>query len=99
MTPVWLQEKADAINLAVKVQPRAAHTAVAKTTGPELHVRVAAPPVDDAANEELLRFLARVLACPRSAVRLVRGGRSRHKCVEIRGLSARTLLDRLGEGG
>jgi uncharacterized protein (TIGR00251 family) len=94
--PAWLRETTVGVSLAVKVQSRAAHSAVARTDGPELHVRVAAPPVDDAANEELLRFLARVLACPRATLHLRRGARSRHKAIEIGGLSAAAVLHRLG---
>jgi uncharacterized protein (TIGR00251 family) len=48
-----------------------------------LVVRVAAPPVDGAANEALTRLLARELGVPRSAVLLEAGTRSRSKRVRV----------------
>jgi uncharacterized protein (TIGR00251 family) len=84
------------VYLRVKVQPRAARTAVAGMLGDELKVRVAAPPVDDAANAELLRFLAETLDLPRAAVQLVRGRTSGHKVLAIAGLTAAEAARRLG---
>lgn len=61
--------------------------------GQVLKVRVAAPPVDGAANEALLRLLAKVLGVPRSALSIAAGETSRLKTIEIQGdeaeLSAR----------
>jgi uncharacterized protein YggU (UPF0235/DUF167 family) len=51
--------------------------------------------VDSAANEALVRFLAGVLGCSRSAVRLVRGDTSRHKIIAIHGLKADEIARRL----
>ena len=52
---------------------------------PCLRVRVPAPPVEGAANEALIAFLARSLDLPRSAVTLVAGERARVKRVRLRG--------------
>jgi uncharacterized protein YggU (UPF0235/DUF167 family) len=49
---------------------------------------VAAPPVDGAANDELVRFLAKRLGVPASSVRVVSGMTGRRKLVEIDGISA-----------
>lgn len=82
--------------LSVKAQPRAARSELAGLLGTELKVRVAAPPVDDAANETLVRFLAETLGLPPRAVRLARGRSSGHKIFEIVGLSAAEVAQRLG---
>jgi uncharacterized protein len=82
--------------LFVKAQPRASRTAVDVVQGEELKIRVAAPPVDDAANEVLVRFLAEELGLPRSAVQLLRGATSRHKVVFLRGLNPAEARERLG---
>ncbi|HWJ65041.1 MAG TPA: DUF167 domain-containing protein [Nocardioides sp.] len=77
-TTAWL--------LAVRVQPGASRTGEAGPTGPdgaELKVRLASPPVDGRANDELVRWLAKELGVPRSAVTLVRGQTSRSKLVRI----------------
>ena len=59
-----------------------------------LRVRVAAPPVDGAANIALVRLLASVLEVPVSAIRLVRGATGRRKVLEVDGLEAGTLRSR-----
>ena len=82
--------------LAIKLQPRASKNEVGQPLGGELRVKVTAPPVDAAANEALVRLLAECLACPRGAVRLLRGHTSRHKVVSIQGLAPETVLERLG---
>ena len=61
-----------------------------------LRVRVSAPPVDGAANEALLRLLAKRFGVPRSALRIVSGETSRMKVVEIDGLDEATAWARLG---
>lgn len=48
-----------------------------------LLLKLAAPPVDGRANDELRRFLAEILDCPRGGVRLVRGEGSRTKTLEV----------------
>jgi uncharacterized protein (TIGR00251 family) len=77
--------------LQVYVQPRASRTELAGRHGDALKIRINAPPVDGAANAELVRFLAERLALPRSAVRIVTGGSTRRKRVEISGASPETL--------
>jgi uncharacterized protein len=67
--------------------------------GDAVKIRLAAPPVDGAANDALLRFLADTLDRPRSAVRLTAGPGSRRKTVEVTGISAAEATRRLGLGG
>jgi uncharacterized protein (TIGR00251 family) len=98
--PACLQARGeDRFWLAIKAQPRARRTELAGLLGAELRVRVAAPPVDDAANEVLLRFLAEVLGLGRASVRLVRGRTSAHKVIEISGSTARKAARQLGLAG
>jgi uncharacterized protein (TIGR00251 family) len=78
-------EKDGAITFAVRVVPRALRSEIAGEHEGALRVRVAAPPVDGAANEELLRTLARALKVPRSAVEIIRGQTSKTKCIRVRG--------------
>lgn len=72
--------------LVVQVQPRASRSEVAGRYGDAVKIRLAAPPVDGAANEELVRFLAELLNVPRSAVRISAGLTARRKTVEIEGV-------------
>ena len=94
----FLRESPDGILLALKIQPRASRTAVLGTHGRELKIAVTAPPVDSAANEALVRFLAEVLDCSKGAVRIVRGQTSRHKSVLVQGLAADEIARKLGLG-
>ncbi|MGH7674010.1 MAG: DUF167 domain-containing protein [Gemmatimonadales bacterium] len=74
--------------MIVHLIPRARQTAVAGLHGDAIKIRVAARPVDGAANAELLRFLAARLGLPRSAVTIVSGAARRRKTVDVRGLTA-----------
>ena len=76
-----------ATELAVLVQPRAGRSEVVGRHGEAVKIRLAAPPVENAANEELVRFLADALRVPRAAVRVTRGARSRRKIVTIDGVA------------
>jgi uncharacterized protein (TIGR00251 family) len=65
-------------------------------SGDAIRVRLTAPPVEGAANEALVRFLALRLEVPRSAVELVSGLTGRTKLVAVAGLSAEETGRRLG---
>ena len=85
--PPYLRSADGAVVIAIKAQPRASRTEIAGLLGDALKVKVAAPPVDSAANEALVEFLARTLGCPRRSVVLLRGQASTHKQVAIHGLT------------
>ncbi len=61
-----------------------------------LKVRVAAPPVDGAANAALIAFIAKTLKRPRASVRIVSGETSRLKMIEIEDLSDEALAAAFG---
>ncbi|MDP6582516.1 MAG: DUF167 domain-containing protein [Vicinamibacterales bacterium] len=87
----------DGVVVLVRVIPRSSRTRVAEIREGRLLVRLTAPPVDGAANEALVRVLAKTLEVPRRAVRVVSGERARHKSVLVDGLTAEEFLARLGE--
>jgi uncharacterized protein len=95
LRPAWLTAQSDGVTLAIKVQPRAAKNEISPLDGPELRIKVTAPPVDAAANEALLRLLADALDCPRSKVELLRGPTARHKLVKVYGRTATEILAKL----
>lgn len=95
--PPWLRETPDGVCLAIKAQPRASWNRVVGPAGAELKIAIAAPPVDSAANDELVRFLADRLDCPKSAVQLLRGAAARHKSVLVRGVPAQQILKKLAD--
>ena len=75
------------ITLDVRVIPRARKTECAGFRDAVLVVRVAAPPVEGAANDALIAFFSSALHVPRRAVRIVSGDRTRQKRVAIDGVS------------
>jgi len=90
--PPYIQVRPDGILLAVQLQPRAAKNEICGLHGNELRVRVTAPPVDEAANDALLRFLADTFDCPRSCIELMHGHTSRHKRIKLTGVSPETVI-------
>lgn len=71
--------------IAIHVQPRASRTEVVGLHGEAVKIRLKAPPVDGAANEELVRFVAERLGVPRADVEIVSGATGRAKRLRIRG--------------
>jgi uncharacterized protein (TIGR00251 family) len=87
------------VRFSVRVQPRASRTEIAGEYGTALKVRLQSPPVDGAANEELVDFLARRLGVSRSGVRIVSGHSSRTKTVEVVGVTTMNIQDLANKSG
>lgn len=85
---IEVREASGRVTFSVRVQPRASRSEILGEWQGALRVRLAAPPVDDRANEALCRLLAERLKVPLSAVTLLRGARSRTKQIEVRGATA-----------
>jgi uncharacterized protein (TIGR00251 family) len=92
---VYLEEVDGGVRLALYVQPRSSAPGVIGVFEGRLKIRIAAPPVDDGANDALLRFLAKAAGVPRHAVVLEAGRRSRRKTVRIHGVSGQEARARL----
>jgi uncharacterized protein (TIGR00251 family) len=88
-----LQEANGRVRLGVHVQPRAARSEIVGVHGDALKVRLTSPPVEGAANEALVKFLAETFAVARRSIRIVAGEHSRSKIVEIEGITARAVHD------
>ena len=84
--------------LWVHVQPRAKKTEVTGWYGDAVKIRVHAPPVGGAANDELVRFIAKQTGLPRSSVSILSGAAGRRKLVTVDGLKTNDVLDALGLG-
>lgn len=70
------------MRITVRVLPRSSKNEMSRE-GEVLKVRLTAPPVDGAANEALLKFLAARLQLPRRALYIVHGATGRQKIVQI----------------
>ena len=94
----------EGIRLNVRVTPRARKSAVTGLVeGADgrfaIAVKLAAPPVDGAANQALIAFLAVALGVGRSSVEIVSGEKSRLKTVRIARLSAEAVSAWLADAG
>ena len=88
----FLKETAGGTLLSVKLQPRASKNEIGAPLGDELKIKVTAPPVDAAANQALMEFLADKLDCSRGKVELLRNQTSRHKTVMLHGFAPVEIL-------
>jgi uncharacterized protein (TIGR00251 family) len=77
----------------VRVIPRAKKTEFAGTRDGALLIRVSAPPVDGAANDAVIEFLARRLKIPHRNIRLLSGTTSRQKRFDIAGVTPEQIRD------
>ncbi|OFW10190.1 MAG: hypothetical protein A3H96_18185 [Acidobacteria bacterium RIFCSPLOWO2_02_FULL_67_36] len=75
----------------VRVIPRAGRSGIAGMRGDAVLVRLAAAPVDGAANDALIDLLAKALGCPRRDLAIEAGERSRDKRISIAGVTAAEL--------
>ena len=82
--------------ITVRVIPRASKSGLAGMRGDAYLARLTAPPLEGAANEELVEVLAATLGVPRRAIAIVSGERSRQKRVRIFGIDAATVQSKLG---
>jgi len=80
--------------LRVRLTPRAGADRIDGVVEGVLRARVAAAPVDGAANEALCRLLSRETGLPRSAIRVVSGATARVKVVELDGVGEEALRAR-----
>ncbi len=83
----------DRVTLKIKVQPRAKKEEVRGFKDDVLYVRLTAPPVDNAANEALLKLLSKTLNIPKRQISLLQGVKSKNKVVALEGLSEKDLRD------
>jgi len=74
------------IVIQVRVQPRSSRKGIEGVTGDTLKINLTAPPVDGAANQQLIEVLSEELKLRKSSIRILKGKSSRYKTVEIKGI-------------
>lgn len=90
-----IHQTATGVEIEVRVIPRAGRSAVAGERDGRVLIRLSAPPVDGAANDALIEFLASLFDCAKRQIRIVSGEKSRSKRVAVTGVSAATVTQRL----
>lgn len=88
-------DESNNVTITVRVIPRSSRTEIVGEIDGAVKVRVASPPVDGAANTELIRFISKKLGVARSSVSIVSGETSRTKRLRVNGASAQEIRDLL----
>jgi len=95
--PIVYSEEPGSVIFNIRVVPRASKSEVVGEFDGGLKVRIAAPPVDGAANEEVVKFLAREFGRPRADVSIIAGQTSKTKRICVSGGTVKRLLELAGE--
>ena len=88
---IQCSEDGRGLTFTVRVVPRASRSEITGEQNGSLRVRIAAPPVAGAANQELIKLLAKTFKLPQKAVEIVAGAASKNKMVRIQGADATRL--------
>jgi uncharacterized protein len=81
--------------LEVRLKPRAKNDRIRFGPAGELDIAVTSPPVDDRANEHLIRLLSSRLGIAKSLIAIIKGGHSRNKVVAIYGMTTGDVMRKL----
>lgn len=79
----YISNSKDGVILRVILHPRASKTCIVGIYRGMLKIQVAAPPVDDKANDMLIEYISNFLGVSRSSVRIIVGKTSRQKILKI----------------
>ena len=96
MSELAIQEVSGGVVFAAKIVPGSSKTSVAGLLEGMLKVKVSAAPEKGKANKALLGFLAGQLGVKRNALSIIRGQSSPIKSVQVVGVTAASLLAKLG---
>ena len=75
----------EGVIFTVRVVPRSSTTEIVGEYDGAIKIKLKSPPVDGAANEELIRFISKLLAIPRSNIEIISGQASRTKRIQVVG--------------
>ncbi|HEX8288291.1 MAG TPA: DUF167 domain-containing protein [Pyrinomonadaceae bacterium] len=92
MSFIKYSEKGNAVIFNVRVVPRASKSEIVGELDGALKVRIASPPVDGAANAELMKLLAKVFDVAKNDVEISAGQTSKTKQIKIKNTTGEKLL-------
>lgn len=93
---IAINEVSGAVEFQIRVIPRASKTEIVGEMAGALKVRVTSPPVDGAANAELVKLFAKTLGVAKSNVEIVSGQTSKTKRIRITGVTAEQMRNAVG---
>lgn len=86
-------EKDNALIFSVRVTPKSSKSEIVGELDGALKVKIKSPPIDGAANAELIKTLAKFFDVPKSAIEIIKGETSKNKQIKIEGVSKANLPD------
>lgn len=81
-------EKDDSIIFSARIVPRASKSEIVGEVGGALKIRIASPPVDGAANAELIKLLSKTFSVSRNSVEILSGANAKIKQIKVSGLNS-----------
>ena len=91
----YLSTEEEKISLTVHIQPNASKNEVSGMVNEMVKLKITAPPVDNKANKECLKFLAKILHIPKSKLHILKGQKSHFKIIQISGINPDLCRQRL----
>lgn len=93
----WYKENKNSLILNIYVVSRSSKSEIIGIYNDCLKIKLKSPPVDNAANEELVRFLANKLKIPKSNIEIIKGHNQRKKIISIINFESNRLKEILFE--
>lgn len=91
-----MEARADGVLLRVKVQPKASRNAILGEQGGRIRIALTAPPVEGAANDSLVKFLADILHVRRQQIVIKGGEHGREKSLLVQEITVEQVNSALG---
>lgn len=85
----------ESCTIAIKLKPNAKKNQITVSQTGNIEISVTSPPVDNKANQHLVRLLSEHLDVPKTSLEIIRGEHCRNKVVAIEGMSKEVLMKRL----
>lgn len=83
------------IQFAAAIQPRASRNQILGIHNHCLKIKLTSPPVDGAANQACIKFLAKAFGISPSRISIVKGETNKNKIIQIEGIDPQTFMNTL----
>ncbi len=81
----------------IKLKPRAKKDSIRLGNHELIEISVTSPPIDNKANEHMIRLLSDTLGIPKSSIQIIRGSHSKNKSVAIKPLSGIEVVKKIND--
>jgi len=92
----WINETPAGLDVRIRAVPCASKNEIQGIYDGALKVRLTTPPVDGKANQALIKFLSKTLQISKTQIALTQGDTSRHKTIQLSGITRTNFLERTG---